>query len=175
LTINRSDEEKAEEKDEGKEVRYKVYDGNRDVLVAEGEVVDDKIEDLFPDVENPVIFVDDVRIWLSPVMPEAPGEGEKNDGEKRIKDMYWTYGEQHIRLESKYEESNIWKTKRYSDLNLHVKTENYNDGDEISITLEKDDGELWFDGCSIIEVSGEISNNELVLEKIFEKYTTNKS
>jgi hypothetical protein len=102
-------------------------------------------------------------------------ETEETHGKPQIKEMYWSFGEKHTRLESKYEESDIWKTRRYSDLNLHIKTENYNNGDIVSITLEKEDGEPWFDGTSAIEVSGEISNNELILEKVFEKYASNQS
>lgn len=97
------------------------------------------------------------------------------DDKPSIIDMYWTYGEEHTRLECKDVESGIWKTKHYFDLNLHVKTKNYNNGNKINITLEKDSGELWYNDTSIIEVSGDVSNNELVLEKTFKEYASNQS
>jgi hypothetical protein len=164
LTINRSDEEKAEEKDtdKDKEVRYEIYDGERYALVAEGKVADDKIEGLFPDIEDPVIFVDGVRIWLNPVVPEGPFEEEvvEDDGEPRIEDMYWSYGKDQIPLDDEH-------SRHYVDLNLHVKTKNYIDGETVEITVKNDDGQPLFGAAKELKLVGTVSGDSVVFENVF--------
>jgi len=166
LTINSGEKEKNEEKSKNKEVRYEVYDGNRYTLVAEGEVVNDKIEDLFPDIEDPVIFVDGVRIWLNTVPSEAPFEKvvEEDDEKKEIKDLYWTYGEDHIKLE----EDN--KTRHYADLNLHVKTKNYADGETIEVTINNNNGQTLFGDAKELKLIGTVYDDNIVFEDVFNKY-----
>jgi len=156
LTINRGEEEKTDKKDEDKEVRYKIYDGERDALIAEGTVVDDKIEDLFPDVEYPVIFVDDMRIWLNPVQQEMPfGVADEEDDEKRIVDAYWCYGDDQQRLTTD-------DSRHYVDLSLYIITENYNDGDTVSVNLKIGDT-----NPEPLLVSGTVYDNKAVIENIF--------
>jgi hypothetical protein len=170
LTINRSDEEKADAKDtdKDKEVRYEIYDGERYTLVAEGKVADDKIEGLFPDIEDPVIFIDGVRIWLNPVVPEEPFEEEvvEDDGEKRIKDMYWSYGKDQIKLDDE-------RSRHYVDLNLHVETENYKDGDIVKIVLKRNDKQPICEGVPEICLEGTVNNDNVIFENAFHGYKLN--
>jgi hypothetical protein len=168
LTINRDEKEKTEKKDADREVRYKIFDGARDALVAEGEVVDDKIEDLFPDIEDPAIFIDGERIWLRPELPERPlenAEGE-DDGRPMIKDMYWTYGKDHIKLDSE-------PSRYYADLNYHVETENYDDGDMVEVTLRRGDELPLFGETYELKLIGTVSNNNVVFENVFNGHTLN--
>jgi len=155
LTINRGKEEKTDKKDEDKEVRYKIYDGERDALIAEGTVVDDKIEDLFPDVEYPVIFVDDMRIWLNPVQQEMPLAAADDDDKKRIIDAYWCYGDDQQRITTD-------DSRHYVDLSLHIITENYNDGDTVSVKLNIGDTD-----SEPMLVSGTVYDNKAVIENVF--------
>jgi hypothetical protein len=122
-----------------------------------GEVVDDKIEDLFPDIEDPVIFVDGERIWLRPEQPEGPFEevAEEDDGEKRIVEAYWCYGEDEQRVTT-------GDSRHYIDLSLHIITENYNDGDTVSVNLRTDDM-----GSEPMLVSGIVYGDKAVIENVF--------
>jgi len=138
--------------------------------VAEGKVVDDKIEGLFPDIEDPVIFVDGVRIWLNPVVPEEPFEEEEEEdsGDKTIEDMYWSYGKDQIPLEEDK------KTRHYADLNLHVKTKNYADGETVEVTIKNDDGQPLFGDTKELKLVGTVSNDCVVFENVFDGYTLNR-
>jgi hypothetical protein len=171
LTINRDEEETDKKGDaDDKEVRYEIYDGTRDALVAEGEVVDDKIEDLFPDVEDPVIFIDGVRVWLRPELPEVPVEEvveEDDDMTPMITDMYWTYGKDHIRLEEDM------GTRYYADLHLHVETKNYDDDVEVEFIIKNSDGRPLFGDTSEYKMKGIIFDNKIIFEDPFQGYTLN--
>jgi hypothetical protein len=56
------------------------------------------------------------------------------------------------------------------DLNLHVKTENYKDGDTVNITLKRDDGKPLFDTTQKLDLEGIVSDNEAVFENVFKGY-----
>jgi len=169
LTINRGEEEKTDKKDEDKKVRYKIYDGERDALIAEGTVVDDKIEDLFPDVEYPVVFVDDVRVWLTSqhlsTTLMSNESNEEEDSEPKIVDMYWSYGKGHIKIEEDFQ------SRYYDDLNLHVETNNYHDGDKIDVFLKNNSDFSLFGNRSELKLSGIVFDNTVVFENIFNVYT----
>jgi hypothetical protein len=157
-----SDDEKGNEKDT-EELRYEIYDRKRDALVAEGTVVDGKIEDLLPYLKAPLIYVNGVQIILSSVQPE-----QKISEEPLITEIYWSYGENYIPLPRRY--------PFYVDLNLHVKTENYQDGSKVKITIRREDGKSLYDtyvgeGPKELEVEEIVSQNEAIFKNVLGKYT----
>jgi len=86
--------------------------------------------------------------------------------EPKVSEMYWSYGKNHTRLTSE-------KSRYYVDLNLHVKTENYNDGDTVDIVVEGDNGAPLFGSTKMLSLKGTVSNNEVVFENVFEEYILN--
>ncbi|MDR2693825.1 MAG: hypothetical protein LBB74_06380, partial [Chitinispirillales bacterium] len=83
----------------------------------------------------------------------------------QIIEMYWSYGDEFTRLKSRDTERDAWNSRRYSDLNFHVVTEDGNDGKTVEVTIENDDGLQ-------IDLSGIVSKNNVVFEKVFEDYET---
>jgi outer membrane translocation and assembly module TamA len=81
----------------------------------------------------------------------------------QIKEMYWSYGKEFARLKSKDAEQDVWKSKYYDDLNFHVETKDGNDGKNVEITVENDEGQL-------IDLTGIVSESNVVFEKVFKEY-----
>jgi hypothetical protein len=86
-------------------------------------------------------------------------------GKQEIKEIYWSYGKDCIRVSG--------KSRFYADLNLHVKTENYKDGDMVSITLKRKDGQPLFGDTQKLNLKGTVSDNEAIFENVFKEYTLN--
>lgn len=97
---------------------------------------------------------------------EASGSGKshislnvlenKKEIEKKIIDLYWSYGENKIRLDQE-------KSRYYTDLNLHIVTENYHDGELVSVECEYE-GEM---GISKKTVSAVVNNNAACILQVF--------
>jgi len=81
----------------------------------------------------------------------------------KVKEIYWSYGTGRIRLSD--------KSRFYVDLNLHVKTEDSNDGDFFNVTLKRNDGLPLFGTSQTLELSGTVSCNEAVIENVFKSYS----
>jgi len=81
---------------------------------------------------------------------------------KKIKDIYWSHGRDYIRLSD--------GSCYYEDLNVHVKTEDYSDGDSVKITIRGKDGNPLFGNTKKLDLNGIISNNEVVFENVLEGY-----
>jgi hypothetical protein len=75
--------------------------------------------------------------------------------------IYLSYGNDFTKLESK-DADNIWKTKYYNDLNVHVETKTGNDGKTVNITVKY--------GGKEFELHGIVSKNNVVFEKAFEEF-----
>jgi hypothetical protein len=150
LTINRNEEESKARGDE-KESKYEILDGKNYTRVAEGAVVDNKIEGLFPNADNPLIFVDGAQIFFNPEEPEVTYEPQ-------IVKTYWSYGEDQQRLRKEV-------SRHYADLNLHVKTRHYNDGDIVSFTVKREGSD------EVIELCDAVYDNEVVFKNVFKDYT----
>ncbi|KQV45874.1 hypothetical protein ASE26_02670 [Duganella sp. Root198D2] len=60
--------------------------------------------------------------------------------EKSIKRIWWSYGDDETPLEG--------ASRHYVDLNVHVETENYADGEAVELILANDDGSDLFEGKS---------------------------
>ncbi len=104
---------------------------------------------------------------VSPLVPAGGDQAAQGTGAStgKIKEIYWSYGEDHRRLSD--------KSRFYVDLNLHVKTENYKDGDIVSITIKRKDGQLLFGTAQTLDLKGTVSNNEVVFANALKEYTLN--
>jgi hypothetical protein len=152
LVINRNEGESSEPRDEEKESEYEIIEGKDYALVAEGKIVDNKIEGLFPNAESPLVFIDGTRIFFNPEEPEVTDEPQ-------IVKTYWSYGKEQQRLRTEH-------SKHYADLNFHVKTRNYNDGDILSFTVKRNDSD------EVIELRGAVYDNEIIFKNVFKNNTS---
>lgn len=66
--------------------------------------------------------------------------------EKRITQIYWSYGDDFIRISG--------SSRHYVDLNLHVETENYQPGEELNVILEYSDGDTLTNGMRKLPLKG---------------------
>jgi len=80
----------------------------------------------------------------------------------RVTEMYWSYGDDYKRLTDN-------ESRFYVNLNLHVKTENYKDGDTVSVTVKRKDGQL-LNATQVFNLSGTIFNNKVVFKNVFREY-----
>jgi hypothetical protein len=78
--------------------------------------------------------------------------------------MYWTYGDTKLSDKSKF----------YVDMNLIVKTENYDPGEQIVIRIKNDDGKPLTDERNELIFSGTVGeDNRVIFEEILKKFTLN--
>jgi hypothetical protein len=89
--------------------------------------------------------------------------------EPRITKMYWTYwnGEEYIELEEDE------RSRHYVDLNFHVETKNYKDGDIMEIVLKRDDELPMCDEVLEIYLEGAVVDNKVTFKNPFHGYTLN--
>jgi len=80
--------------------------------------------------------------------------------------MYWTYGEDHIKLEKE-------RSRHYVDLNLHVETKNYEDGENVKIMLRRDDKLPIYDSTAEIPLEGTVIDNHAVVDNVFQERLLN--
>jgi hypothetical protein len=97
-------------------------------------------------------------------------EPSSDTGEPRVKRIYYTLGSGH-----KLAAANIRHCVDLENLNVHVETENYKDGDTVSITVsipaDNDFACLsMFDGALKIDLNGIVFENKAVFEKCLEQY-----
>lgn len=85
---------------------------------------------------------------------------DENDDKKEIVDLFWSYGEQLTRLNA--------ISRHYTDLNLHIVTQNYDAGEsvEASIEYETENGNQEFTVSGIVNDSG-----EAIIKNIFKQKT----
>jgi uncharacterized Zn-binding protein involved in type VI secretion len=62
----------------------------------------------------------------------ATTQNAVTDPNKKVTRLYWTYGEEETPVSG--------KSRFYIDLNLHIETENYADGENVEILIENDSG-----------------------------------
>jgi uncharacterized Zn-binding protein involved in type VI secretion len=62
----------------------------------------------------------------------AAGTEPPEEAAKSLKRVWWSYGEEEAPVES--------FSRHYVDLNIHVETENYANGEMVDVTLKNDDG-----------------------------------
>lgn len=69
---------------------------------------------------------------------------------KKVTRLSWSYGEEAAAMAD--------KSRFHVDLNLHVETENYADGEKVDIVIENDDGSDVVTGVSRLAVQGVVGN-----------------
>jgi len=82
---------------------------------------------------------------------EANNKNSKETKNKQILETYFSYGEECKRLQD--------ISKHSSDINLHIKTQGYDDGEVIEMTIKS--------GDSIFTLHGKVKNNEVIIENVF--------
>jgi hypothetical protein len=158
---------------EKEDATYEIYDREHMTLLGEGSFSKPyKIECLLPDSTDILIVADGLEIFLNSehVAMDLDEDGDnEDDAEPRITKMYWAYwnGEEYVELEEDE------KTRHYIDLNLFIETENYEDGEQVEVIIESDDGHPSFDGEPELKLIGIVSDNKLVFENVFSGYTLN--
>ena len=73
---------------------------------------------------------------------------------KQILEMYFSYGEECERLQE--------DSRHSSDVNLHIITQGYGNGEEVEVELET--------STQKIIVSGKVNNNEIIIQDIENKF-----
>ncbi|WP_229259699.1 PAAR domain-containing protein [Duganella aceris] len=89
---------------------------------------------------------------------EAPED--KPAAEKKIKRLYWSYGDDETPVSG--------KSRHHVDLNLHVETENYAAGDKVDITLANDDGDDVITDQQLLKVQATVqADGTAKIAKVF--------
>ena len=77
--------------------------------------------------------------------------------EKQILEIYFSYGEDTTRLQG--------DSRHTQDVNLHIKTQGYNNGEEVEVLIKTSNDKF--------NLQGKINDNEAILYDIFkDKYIT---
>ena len=79
---------------------------------------------------------------------------EQENKHKQILEMYFSYGEECERLQE--------DSRHSSDVNLHIITQGYGNGEEVEVELET--------STQKIIVSGKVNNNEIIIQDIENKF-----
>jgi uncharacterized Zn-binding protein involved in type VI secretion len=74
----------------------------------------------------------------------ATPAAEENGQEKKIVAVFWSFGENETPVSG--------PSRFYVDLNLHVKTQNYSEGDVVEILLEDDKGADVIEGVKTVKL-----------------------
>lgn len=84
--------------------------------------------------------------------------------EKRIIEMYWTYGDTKLSNKSRF----------YVDMNLIVKTTNYKEGESIKVYIKSEDGQPLTGDSNELILTGIVNkDNMVVFENVLKDYTLN--
>jgi uncharacterized Zn-binding protein involved in type VI secretion len=88
------------------------------------------------------------------------------NSEKKITQLYWSYGDSFTRLSG--------PSRHYVDLNLHAETQNYQPGETISVTIEYPDGDTLINGEKQLSLTGTTNaQGAVVFRNIFKSGTLN--
>ncbi len=133
---------------ENGDVPYEIYDRQTRTLLGEGTIRKPyKIERILPNSEDAAVIVNGTMVVA---------------GTRHVTKIYWSYGENHelVRNTSKY----------YADINLHVETNNYNDGDKVVVTIKNDDERPLFGDIYKLDIIGTVFDNKAVIDNVFKEY-----
>lgn len=90
---------------------------------------------------------------------------EKSE-EKYIKEIFWSYGDNFIRLES--------ESRHFVDMNLHIKTLNYSTGELVEITIKYDNDDFVSSNLKELKIKGIVNNQgEAIIKNVFQNQTLN--
>lgn len=84
-------------------------------------------------------------------------EKDEDNGEGKITEMAWVYGENNSQLSD--------SSKFFVDMNLMVKTEGYEEGESIEVTIKSEDGEPIAEGLGELNLSGKVDKDGIVIFK----------
>ncbi|RDU59294.1 hypothetical protein [Helicobacter sp. MIT 14-3879] len=76
---------------------------------------------------------------------------EKSKEEKQITEIYFSYGDDEIRLND--------TSKHYKDINLHITTQGYNEGEEVEVKIKTQDNSFT--------LKGKVNNNKVFIKNAF--------
>lgn len=111
--------------------------------------------------------VTDIHGNTEEVRAEEENKSENTKVNKRVLDLFWSYGNDHKTLKS--------KSRHYSDINLHIKTEGYKKGEKISATIEWEDNSflnnIHIEKMIISGIVGD--NDEAIINNVFQNYSLN--
>lgn len=86
------------------------------------------------------------------------------DMEKRILEMYWVYNDTKLSNKSRF----------YVDMNLVVKTLNYNEGESITVSIKSKDGKPLTDDLTELNLTGTVGkDNMAIFKSVLKDYTLN--
>jgi len=86
------------------------------------------------------------------------------DLEKRIVEMYWTYGNTKLADKSRF----------YVDMNLVVKTLNYKEGESVTVCVKNDNGQPLTDELDELTLTKTVGkSNSVIFEEILKDFTLN--
>ncbi|WP_243554998.1 hypothetical protein [Helicobacter cinaedi] len=74
------------------------------------------------------------------------------DSQKEILEMYFSYGKEMIKLGDD-------DSRHSNDMNLHIVTSGYENGEEVKVMLESSDNQKFV-------VCGKIQNNEVIVKNV---------
>ena len=88
---------------------------------------------------------------------ESSAKSSKNSNkdsqtQKEILEMYFSYGKEMIKLEGD-------DSRHSNDMNLHIVTSGYENGEEVKVMLESSDNQKFV-------VCGKIQNNEVIIKNV---------
>ncbi|MCV9931984.1 hypothetical protein OIU80_06785 [Flavobacterium sp. LS1R47] len=103
--------------------------------------------------------------WISPSEPSYYQQKEEViDNTGGIINMYWTYGDTKLSDKSRF----------YVDMNLVVKTKNYNEGESIIVNIKCEGGHPITDRLNELRLTGMVGKDGIVIfEKVLKDYTLN--
>lgn len=107
----------------------------------------------------------DLKITHSGQMAELTDIKPRVKKEPKIIEIYWSYGEDCIRLKN--------KSRHYSDLNVHVITRDYDEGDQVCVTISANGKKKLSEKLDEITLSGSVNDNEVVFMNVFRQHTIN--
>lgn len=95
-----------------------------------------------------------------------PKPTEDNKKKKSITEIYWSYGDNFTRLDN--------NSRHYVDLNLHVKTENYEAGESVSVKVKYSDNDNLWDGQTELVLTGSVDESgQITFKEVFKENTLN--
>ncbi|MBF6643416.1 Vgr family protein [Chryseobacterium indologenes] len=107
---------------------------------------------------NSLLTAKDKIEYKAPQMNKLPQNGEfEYTKEKQIASMYWAYEEGNTSL--------MDDSKFFVDMNLIVQTRNYEEGENVDVTIKSDDGEPLAEGLNELTLSGTVDKDGMVIFK----------
>jgi hypothetical protein len=83
---------------------------------------------------------------------------------KKITDIFWQYGKNNTTIQG--------KSRFYTDIDLVVKTVNYFEGEEVTVSFKSEDGKPIINDLTELTFKGVVDENGVaIIEKPLKEYT----